>query len=51
MDKHWEEKIEKAAEISKRHGFDEQKEEFWARQPAGVISLLLMVDKEEENAI
>ena len=39
----WSLKVCAAELISKLYGFPEQNQEFWARQPAGVISLLIKV--------
>jgi hypothetical protein len=44
--RYWEKKVKKAVKISKEFGFSEQNEEFWTRQPAGVISLLIQVHEE-----
>ena len=41
MDEYWTAKVQFAAQISKTMGFPEQDEEFWTRQPCGVISLLV----------
>ena len=40
---YWARKVEKAVKISKEYGYDSYDEEFWERQPAGVISLIIDV--------
>jgi hypothetical protein len=40
---YWKIKVKKAAEISTENGFCVYDEEFWTRQPGGVISLLIKV--------
>ena len=42
-EKYWEEKIVAIVELSKKFGFPEQNAEFWNRQPAGVISLVIKI--------
>ena len=41
LDEQWKNKIKQASEISRKNGYPEQNEEFWIRQPAGVISLVI----------
>ena len=38
---YWNKKVKAVVEISKEYGYPEQDREFWIRQPAGVISLIL----------
>jgi len=49
MEQFWKEKIKKVVKISKKYGFDEQNEEFWKRQPAGVISLVVAIESNSEG--
>jgi len=49
MEQFWEKKIKKVIKISKKYGFDEQDEEFWKRQPAGVISLVVEIESNCEG--
>lgn len=44
-EKYWKEKIEAVIKISKKYGFPEQDKEFWIRQPAGIISLIIITEK------
>ena len=45
---YWTNKVKDVIEISKSHGYPEQNKEFWEKQPAGVISLILEIAKEKE---
>jgi hypothetical protein len=51
IDKYWKEKVEKVVAISKKYKFEEQNVEFWVRQPAGVISLIVEIESNCEGYI
>jgi len=47
----WTHKIEKVILISKEYGYPEQNEEFWVRQVAGVMSLIINITEANARAI
>jgi len=40
---YWEKKVKRVCGISKEFNYPEQDEEFWNRQPAGIISLIVEI--------
>jgi hypothetical protein len=50
-ERYWKEKVKKVAEISKKYGFPEQNIEFWNTQRAGVISLIVAIEEENEEIL
>ena len=45
-DEYWVKKVERVVQISKEFGFDSYDTEFWERQTAGVISLIIDIYSE-----
>jgi len=41
---YWDKKVKKVVSISKEYGYSELNEEFWKRQPAIVMSLIVKMD-------
>ena len=48
-DDFWEKKVLKAVKISQKYGYPEYNREFWMRQPCGVISLLIKLDRKKSK--
>jgi len=40
-DQHWRDKVDSVVKISKQYGYPEYNVEFWAKQTAGIVSLII----------
>ncbi len=47
---YWKNRVAKVVQISKAYGFETYSEEFWLRQPAGVVSLIIQMNEDIEHA-
>ena len=49
MSEYWEKKVIRVVAISKEYGFDSYDYEFWQRQPAGVLSLIIDIHDKKQT--